>query len=82
VQIPNARPWADLVRLWHGYNLHLAHGIAVMPADIRYRIHPRTHWWRVLPETTPCTLNALIERYEVHLVHHMEQIRRALPASP
>lgn len=63
----NDRPWADLVTLWHAYNLHLAHVIAHIPE--RSVGVPC-----VIESTDPVTLEFLASDYLVHLRHHLMQI--------
>jgi len=36
-----ARAWQDLVALWRGFNLHIAHVIETVPPDVRLRV--QTH---------------------------------------
>ncbi len=78
VQAYHRESWRDLVLLWQGYNRHLAHVIAVMPPEVRYRVWERSTWWQVLPEDAVCTLDYLVNRYEVHLRHHLGQVFEAL----
>jgi len=62
----NGRPWADLVTLWHAYNLHLAHVIANIP-DAHLAVPC------VIESDTPVTLEFLVTDYVVHLRHHLAQ---------
>jgi len=58
VQRYRERPWADLVRLWHAYNLHIA---SVMEsADAAVVARP--------------PLDYLMPDYVAHLKHHLRQI--------
>lgn len=78
VQGYSASSWPELVVLWHAYNRHLAHVIARMPADVRHRVWPTSHWWRVVPPEAERSLDFLVTRYEVHLRHHLGQVYEAL----
>lgn len=63
----NARPWADLVGLWHAYNLHLAHVIERIP-DRHLAVAC------VIESDAPVTLEFLVTDYVVHLRHHLVQV--------
>jgi hypothetical protein len=62
----NARTWADLVGLWHAYNLHLAHVIERIPD--RHLAVP------CVIESDAVTLEFLVTDYVVHLRHHLAQV--------
>jgi hypothetical protein len=62
----NDRPWADLVTLWHAYNLHLAHVIAHIP-DESLGVPC------VIESNAPVTLEFLAGDYVAHLRHHLVQ---------
>ena len=61
------RPWADLVTLWHAYNVHLAHVIAHIPE--RSLGVPC-----VIESSDAVTLEFLAGDYVVHLRHHLAQV--------
>ncbi|MBI4565453.1 MAG: DinB family protein [Planctomycetes bacterium] len=60
-------PWALLVNLWKGYNLHLAR--VMKSADSR-RLGNRC----VIGDDDPVTLEFLMRDYVQHLKHHMKQM--------
>jgi hypothetical protein len=70
--------WTGLVELWRLYNLHLAHVIAAIPAEMLTR--PR--WphnldqiaWKPVPAGQPATLEYLVRDYLGHLQAHLDQI--------
>ena len=66
-------PFRDIVALWAAYNRHLAHVIAVAPADA-LAIKGRG------PEGKEVTLGFLMEDYVTHLRHHLDQLRARLTA--
>ena len=86
VQRYQSRPWAALLELWRGYNLHLASVIAgIPPHDLgrpraRHNLHRIA--WRTVPEDEPATLGYFIADYIGHLRHHLAQAieRGGLPA--
>jgi len=69
--------WARLIDLWATYNLHVAHVMESIPAQVRER--PRTRHnlheiaWRTVPESQPTTLDAFMRDYVGHLKHHIDQ---------
>jgi len=63
----NERSWADLVSLWHAYNLHLSHVIARIPER-----HLGSQC--VIESSNPVTLEFLISDYVGHLRHHLAQV--------
>jgi hypothetical protein len=63
----NERSWADLVSLWHAYNLHLSHVIAQIPDR-----HLASQC--VIESSNPVTLEFLISDYVGHLRHHLAQV--------
>jgi hypothetical protein len=65
------RSWNDLTSLWHAYNRHLAHVIALIPED-------RRSVPCVVGADAPVTLGFLAHDYVVHLRHHLKQVG-ALP---
>jgi hypothetical protein len=77
VQRYQERPWADLVRLWHSYNLHLASVMASADRDSLRRQRTRHNLdaiaWRPLPSSQPATLEYFMRDYVEHLTHHLRQ---------
>lgn len=72
-QAYNDVDWSDLIELWRRYNLHLAHVIRRVPADVRtVRC--------VIGDYEPVTLAFLIEDYVVHLKHHLAKIAERVAA--
>lgn len=69
VQKYNKRPWTDLVKLWQLYNLYLAHVMDGVPAE-RYM----TPCLIGGENSTPVTLEWLMDDYVVHMRHHLAQI--------
>ena len=64
-------PFRDLVELWGAYNRHLAHLIAVTPAETFANSGKG-------PEGDVVTLGFLMEDYVTHLRHHLDQLRELL----
>ena len=59
--------WGYLVACWAGYNRHLLHAIAQIPADkLAHTV--------VVGKDEPVTLEFLIRDYVRHLEHHLAQI--------
>lgn len=59
--------WENLIRLWAGFNRHIAHLVSQIPgdkADNRCALEGRE----------PVTLRFLVEDYIRHLEHHLTQI--------
>jgi hypothetical protein len=75
-------PWPDLVRLWREYNLHIAHIIDVMPAEVRVRERHRHNLdeiaWQTVPRESSCTLDYFMRDYVGHLHHHLGQVQAIL----
>ena len=67
-------PFRDLVELWGAYNRHLAHLIAVTPAET-FANSGRSY------DGTDVTLGFLMEDYVRHLRHHLEQLHKLLAPS-
>ena len=61
------RPWADLVALWHAYNLHLAHVAARIPEAALDNVC-------TVAADEPSTLRHHVIDYVRHLQHHLDQI--------
>jgi hypothetical protein len=74
----NDAPWADLVALWRGFNLHIARVMASAPDDVANR--PRASHnldaiaFRTVPRDRPATLAYFMDDYVDHLEHHLAQI--------
>jgi len=72
------RPWVQLVALWRQYNLHLAHIMSAIPAEVRTKSRTRHNLhqlaWRTVPESEPVTLEYFMRDYVGHLQHHLDQI--------
>jgi hypothetical protein len=67
LQAYNARPWAELVALWAGYNRHLAHVMARCKPDA-------LDTPCIIEYDEPVTLEWLMNDYLDHLHHHLHQI--------
>lgn len=71
-------PWADLVALWRGFNLHIARVMANAPDDVRRAPRSRHNLdqiaWRTVPPDQPATLESFMDDYVDHLEHHLGQI--------
>ena len=63
-------PFRDIVALWAAYNRHLAHVIAVTPAEALANSGEG-------PDGT-VTLGFLMQDYVTHLRHHLEQLHALL----
>jgi hypothetical protein len=59
--------WGYLVACWAGYNRHLLHVIAQIPAE-------KLSHQCVIGEGDPVTLEFLVKDYVRHLEHHLAQI--------
>ena len=70
--------WRDLVTLWRAFNLHLAHVMRTVPADVRQQPRVRHNLDQVafvpVPADQPATLEYFMEDYVRHLQHHLRQI--------
>jgi hypothetical protein len=70
--------WRDLVTLWRAFNLHLAHVMRNVPAEVRQQPRVRHNLDRVafvpVPADQPATLEYFMEDYVGHLQHHLRQI--------
>jgi hypothetical protein len=67
-------PFRDLVELWGAYNRHLAHVIAVTPAET-FANSGKSYDGGVV------TLGFLMEDYVRHLRHHLDQLPRTAGAA-
>ncbi len=78
VQHYDEEAWTDLIDLWRGYNLHLAHIISKIPESTLTQ--PRTAHtldkiaWQTVNAAEPTTLEYLIRDYVGHLQMHLEQL--------
>ncbi|MDX1476737.1 MAG: DinB family protein [Saprospiraceae bacterium] len=74
----HARPWREIVALWHAYNMHLAHIMQAIPEEVRQRLHA-THnldriAMRAVPSYSSTSLEYLMRDYIWHLEHHLGQV--------
>jgi hypothetical protein len=60
-------PWPELLAFWKGYNQHLLHVIAHIPAE-------KLEHTVCIGEGEPVTLGFLVEDYVQHLQQHLRQI--------
>jgi len=71
-------PWAELMRLWAHFNLHLARVIESIPREIRDRKRTRHNLHEVafhaIPADEPATLEYFMRDYVAHLEHHLAPI--------
>ena len=78
--------WKALVGLWRSYNVHIAHVMRAIPAEVRngtisrHNLHEIA--FRELPASQAPTLGWLMEDYVMHLEHHLAQIRGLLAGRP
>lgn len=76
------RSWNDLVRLWQGYNHHIA--LVMESADLQALTRPRAVHnlhelaWHPVPPTEAVTLEYFMRDYVAHLKHHL---RQAMPVA-
>lgn len=62
------RPWLEIVKFWHSYNLHLIWVIEHLPAA------SFEHQGIVFLSRKTVSVRWLIEHYIQHLEHHLQQI--------
>lgn len=78
VQHYDEEVWAELIDLWRGYNLHLAHVIDNIPASTLTQVRTAHTLdkiaWQTIKATEPSTLEYLIRDYMGHLHAHLEQL--------
>ena len=78
VQRYDEESWMALIDLWRGYNLHLAHVISNIPADILTQVRIAHTLdkiaWQPVSATESTTLAYLIRDYVGHLQAHLEQL--------
>ena len=76
-------PWAELVSLFRGFNLHLARVMESLPEDLRFRPRVRHNLdvlaWRPVPASEPATLEYFLRDYVGHLKHHLGQVLGPCP---
>lgn len=76
--------WHELLILWRGFNLHLAHVMETMPDDIRTKARNEHNLHKVafhtVPEDLPASLDYFMGDYVMHLKHHLRQIEDILNA--
>lgn len=70
VEAPQEAGWSLLVGLWANYNRYLAHVIGRLPPG-KLAVECR------IGENAPITLDALVQDYLRHLLHHLGQIGAA-----
>ena len=79
VQSYHSANWSSLVTLWQMYNLHIAHVMSAVPAEVRERKHARHNFdqigFRPFDAEQPVTLDDLMYDYVLHLEHHLAQVR-------
>jgi len=79
VQSYHAATWSSLLALWQMYNLHIAHVMRAIPAEVRERKHSNHNFdqigFRTFDAEQPVTLDDLMYDYVVHLEHHLAQVR-------
>ena len=72
--------WNELVDLWKGYNLHLAHVIERASAEAVSRPRAKHNLDRIafelVPAEEPTTLGYLMADYVTHLRHHLASVLR------
>jgi len=70
--------WADVIRLWSAYNLHLVHVASVVSEDALTKPRARHNQdqiaFNLVDKNEPATLEYLIRDYVDHLRHHLKQI--------
>jgi hypothetical protein len=70
--------WPAVIELWAQFNMHLAHVMASIPADVRLRkrAHHSLHEiaWSPVPADVPATLAYFMADYVAHLRHHVAQV--------
>jgi hypothetical protein len=70
--------WPALADLWRDYNLHIAHVMEGMPAEVRLRPRIRHNLhevaWQAAPADAPSTLDYFMRDYVGHMHHHLRQI--------
>jgi len=73
-------PWRELVELWRGLNLHLAHVIDGIPAEVRTRPRRRHNLdviaFKTVDVAQPTTLEYFLRDYVDHLRHHLASLPR------
>ena len=73
-------PWVALVRLWHGFNHHIADVMEATSAEALTRVRARHNLdelaWQAVRADQPTTLEYFMRDYVGHLKHHL---RQALP---
>ncbi len=78
VQAYEKAPWPELVDLWRSFNLHLAHVMANIPEQVRFRRVTDHNLdkiaWMTVPADQPATLDYFMADYVDHLEHHLHQI--------
>ncbi|GAB5524547.1 MAG: DinB family protein [Roseivirga sp.] len=74
--------WHELLILWRGYNLHLAHFMETMPDEERTKTRSKHNLHQIasdkVPEDLPTSLDFFMGDYVMHLKHHLKQIEEIL----
>jgi hypothetical protein len=74
--------WHELLILWRGFNLQIAHLMEQTPEDIRkqarniHNLHQIA--FHTVPEDLPTSLDYFMGDYVLHLKHHLKQIEDIL----
>ena len=72
--------WRELIELWRGLNLHLAHVIDCIPAEVRTRPRRRHSLdaiaFKTVDAAQPTTLEYFLQDYVDHLRHHLASLER------
>lgn len=78
--------WRGVLELWVAFNLHLAHVIEAIPAEVcdRARAEHNLHEiaWESPAAGDPTTLTFFLRDYVHHLQHHLRQIDPGLADVP
>ena len=67
IQQYNQANWHDLLSIWQGYNLQIAHIMSVVDSEVLQNTI-------TIDGTGPFALQFIMEDYPQHLIHHVKQI--------
>ena len=71
-------PWRELIELWRSFNLHLAHVIDCIPAEVRTRPRRRHNLdaiaFKTVDAAQTTTLEYFLRDYVDHLRHHLASL--------
>ncbi len=74
--------WHELLILWRGFNLQLAHLMTQVPDEIRTKARTQHNLHKIafhtVPEDLPTSLDYFMGDYVLHLKHHLKQIEEIL----